>query len=137
MQAIRRLVLSNYRHVTISANDLMWILNDDLQNNGATFQRTIEVLQGPDCDEDSAVGVSADLTRLVWLEALLFQKKLSILDITLNALSTGRTVRTVLAKFKTAVTHRFSLLPIQLHPILKSIDLWERQNRLQKGMVSE
>jgi tetratricopeptide (TPR) repeat protein len=135
MQAVRRLVLSNYRHVTISANDLLWILNDDLVNNGATFQRIIEVLHGPDCDEDSAVGVGADLTRLVWLEPFLFQKKLSILDITLNALSTGRTVRTVLRKFKTALAHRFRLLPIQLHPILQSIDLWERQNRLQKGMV--
>jgi hypothetical protein len=79
--------------------------------------------------------VGADLTRLVWLEPFLFQKKLSILDITLNALSTGRTVRTVLRKFKTALAHRFRLLPIQLHPILQSIDLWERQNRLQKGMV--
>jgi hypothetical protein len=37
MQAVRRLVLSNYRHVTISANDLLWILNDDLVNNGATW----------------------------------------------------------------------------------------------------
>lgn len=137
VRAIRQLVLSNYRHVTISANDLMWILRDDLANNGATFQRVIEVLHGPDCDEDSALGVGADLTRLVWLEPLLFQKKLATLDLTLNALSTGRTVRAVLGKFRAALRHRFRLLPIQLQPILKSIELWEHQNRLQKGIVSE
>jgi tetratricopeptide (TPR) repeat protein len=137
MQAIRKLVLSNYRHVTISANDLMWILRDDLANNSATFQRVIEMIQGPDCDEDSALGVAADLTRLVWLEPLLFQKKLATLDLTLSALSTGRIVRIVLAKFRAALRHRFSLLPIQLQPILQNVDLWERQLRLRKGLVSE
>ena len=137
MQAIRKLVLSNYRHVTISANDLMWILRDDLANNSATFVRVIEVLQGPDCDEDSALGVAADLTRLVWLEPLLFQKKLATLDLILSALSTGRLARSVLAKFRAALRHRFSLLPIQLQPILQNVDLWERQLRMRKGLVGE
>lgn len=135
--AIRQLILSNYRHIGVSANDLMWVLRDDQSNNLTTLPHVMHALHGPECDEDSAVGVGADFTRLVWVESLLFHQKLVLLDLTISTLTTGRSVRPVLAKFKVALRQRFALLPLQLHVILQNITLWEQQNRLQKGLVDQ
>jgi tetratricopeptide (TPR) repeat protein len=136
-RAIRQLILANYRHVGVSANDLMWVLREDQANNTNSLPRVLHALHGPECDEDSAIGVGADFTRLVWVESVLFHEKLSILDLTLSTITQGRSVTKVLEKFKRALRPRFALLPLQLNVILKNIRLWEEQNRLQKGLISE
>jgi len=136
-KAVRQLILANYRHVGVSANDLMWMLRDDQSHNANTLPRVMHALHGPECDEDSAIGVGADFTRLVWLETLFLQEKLSLLDLTLSTITKGRPIPQVLAKFKRDLKPRFALLPLQLLVILENIRLWEQQNRLKKGLVGE
>jgi len=136
-KATRQLIFANYRHVGISANDLMWVLRDDQSRNDNTLPRVMHALHGPECDEDSAIGVGADFTRLVWVETLFLQEKLSLLDLTLSTITKGRSIPRVLAKFKRDLKPRFELLPLQLLVILENIRLWEQQNRLKKGLIGD
>lgn len=97
--------------------------------------RVFELLQGPDCSEESAITVVADLIRKVWLEATLFHQKLLVLDLALNTLTAGRIRASVIAKLKEALRTRFALMPLALPTVFQTIDLWQQQRMLNTGLL--
>jgi predicted nucleic acid-binding protein len=74
-QAVVKLVLSNYRFVSINVHDLRWLLKRHDMKITKEMIRAFELLHGPDCNEESAIRVIADLIRSVWLEVLLYHQK--------------------------------------------------------------
>jgi tetratricopeptide (TPR) repeat protein len=133
--AIRKLVLANYYFVSIDAEGLLWILRRNHMSITREIEHIFQVLQGPDCDEESAVSVSADLIRSVWLEKTLYKQKLLILDLVLKSLTTRRLGIQVIEKLKAALQSRFVLMPLALQTIFKSIDIWKQQNLFRRGLL--
>ncbi len=134
-EAIEKLILANYFFVSVEAKDLVWILHRHNMIITPAVQRIFEVLYGPDCSEESAINVIADLIRMVWLEAPLFTQKLMILDLCLKTLITGRLNMRVLFKLKAALQIRFALLPLALQTIFQNIKIWEQTKLLKGGLI--
>jgi hypothetical protein len=63
-----------------------------------------------------------------------FRGTLLILDLALNALTTGRPGTPILTKLKRALRDRFALAPQVLGAIFPNIDLWDQQRLLRGGL---
>ena len=126
-KSIVTLALSKYSFISLRAEDIFWLLTQPNVDYSLETKRIFEILHGPLCNEDSAVGMAIMLIRKVWLESILLERKLRILDMTLDALTTGRKGLEVLKKFKAGLRIAFKLLPLDLEMIYKGIDAWARQ----------
>jgi tetratricopeptide (TPR) repeat protein len=131
--AIRKLALANYTFVSIDSDFVMWVLRRNRMSITPEVEKVLQLLVGPDCNEDSAVLLLSEVTRQIWLDGVLFQQRFLILDAELQALATGRPTRQVLQKFRQALRVRFHLLPLDLEAILQSIDIWEKQRLRRLG----
>ncbi|HEX7125733.1 MAG TPA: tetratricopeptide repeat protein [Thermodesulfobacteriota bacterium] len=134
--AIRKLVGGNYHFLSVDAETLLGMLLDGEMNVDRKTARVFDLLQGPECDEDRAVVILASLIRTVWLEQALYHQKLAVLDLVLTVLTTGRLVSRVLRKLRAALRPRLALLPLAEHTIFRSIELWEQQRALSRGLIS-
>lgn len=134
-EAIRRLALGNYYFVSINADDLMWMLIRNEMRPTYEVARILSLLEGPDCSEESAVRIIADLIRKVWLENILYNQKLWVLDLALGVLAKGRVASRVMERLKAELRTRFALMPLALPAIFRSIHLWGKQRLLQAGML--
>jgi hypothetical protein len=135
-EAIRRLALGNYYFLSINADDLMWVLSRNDMKPSYEVSRMLSLLEGPDCSEDTAIRVVADVIRKVWLEpTVLYDQKLWVLDFALGTLTKGRMVRGVIERLKAALRARFRLMPLPLPIIFRSIDLWSQQRIVEGGTI--
>jgi tetratricopeptide (TPR) repeat protein len=135
-EAIRRLALGNYYFVSIKADDLMWVLGRNNMKPTYEVSRMLSLLEGPDCSEETAIRVVADLIRKLWLEPILYDQKLWGLDLALGALTKGRMVSGIIERLKAALRARFRLMPLALPVIFRSIDLWSQQRLVEGGMIA-
>jgi len=136
-EAIRKLGLGNYYFVSINADDVMWVLDRSHMEPSYEVSRILSLLEGPDCSEDSAIRIIADVIRKVWLEpTILYNQKLWVLDLALSALTKGRMARGVIERLKAALRVRFALMPLPLPVIFRRIDFWSQQ-RIVEGNTIE
>jgi tetratricopeptide (TPR) repeat protein len=133
--AVHKLLLGNYRFVSIDGTGLFRILQAAGFAASQETSRVLESLHGPDCTEDSAVFVLAELVRRCWMEPLLYHQKLSVLEIALRALTTGRSTDRALVRFKAALRERFALAPLVLRPIFDAIDVWGRRLNVEGALI--
>jgi hypothetical protein len=127
-ESIRRLAIGNYYFVSINADDLMWVLSRNDMKPSYEVSRMLSFLEGPDCSEDSAIQIIADVIRKVWLEPLvLYDQKLWVLDLALGTLTKGRMVQRVVERLKAVLRARFRLMPLALPVIFRTIDLWTQR----------
>jgi len=133
--AIKRLALANYRFVSIDAEGLKRILEQNGMRTTDEVTRIFKLLHGPDCGEESAIGVMTDLIRRVWLQSLLYHQKLWTLDLALEAVTTGRVGTEVIAKLKAALRTRFWLMPAALQTVSQGIDLWQQKKLFRSGLL--
>jgi len=98
-EAVQKLLLANYRFVSIDGAGLLWILKANNFLSTPAVYRIFESLHGPECTEESAVLVLADLVKRIWLEPLLYEQKLLLLELVLNTLTTGRNLERILNRF--------------------------------------
>ena len=110
-EAIQKLLLANYRFVSIDGAGLLWILRANNFSSTPAVTRIFESLHGPECSEDSAVLVLADLVKRIWLEPLLYEQKLLLLELVLNTLTTGRDLERIIGRFKITLRGQFALIP--------------------------
>jgi len=125
--AVTKLFWLNYRHVSINAHDLMWALKQDGMEITPRVMRLFTVLQGPDCSEESAALVVADLIRSVWLESAIVSTRQFVLELALDSLTTRHPASSALLKLKQALQPRFALIPQAIPEIYQTIDLFRRQ----------
>jgi len=134
-EAVHKLLLGNYRFVSIDGVGLFRIVQAAGFAPSPELSRVLESLHGPDCTEESAVSVLSDLVRRFWMESILYHQKLSILEIVLRALTTGRTTERALLRFKAALRERFALAPLVLRPIFDAIDVWRQRLSVESGLI--
>jgi hypothetical protein len=109
-EAMRWLVSANYDFVTLDHKDLLWVLQQNAMQMREEVTRMFARLQGPECDEASAVLVLADLIKAVWLEPLTDDQKWLILDLALRTLTAGRVSQRVIAKLAPILKNKLLLL---------------------------
>ena len=66
--AVKKLLLANYRFVSIDGAGLFWVLNANGFALTPAVTRVFESLHGPECSDDSAVVVLSGLVKRLWLQ---------------------------------------------------------------------
>lgn len=132
--ALRKLALANYMFVNMNVDDFFCILTHNAMCLTGEVNRLLGLLHAP-TDENAAIRLVADLLRKVWLEPLMDEQKLLVLDALLQSLAVGRLSVRVLTKLKALLRARFALLPVHLASILRNIDLWQQQHFLRDGLL--
>lgn len=125
--AVRKLLLANYFSTYISTEDIKWVLRNNNFRLTHDVTHIIGFLQGPGADEDAAVEILSDLIKFVWVQSSVDSQRWLFLDFALNTLITGRGSARPLAKLRRRLQLKFSLLPLDLPSILRTIDVWQRQ----------
>lgn len=119
---IEQLVLLNYWFVRVSPEDIVQRLE---ANNYMTTDGTramLKTLEGPDCSEESAVSVAANV-----IIALLGRAPHSQIELLLSSvvatLQHGRETSLVLLKFRDEIASRLVLAPLTRDWLIRAIDL--------------
>jgi hypothetical protein len=127
---VRWLVSANYDFVTLDHKDLFWILQQNAMQMNEEVTHMFARLQGPECDEASAILVLADLIKTVWLEPLTDDQKWLILDLALRTLTAGRVSQRVITKLAPILKNKFIFLPLHWSVVLRDMNLWCQQKLL-------
>lgn len=120
------LVDSNYRFVRINAEVLMFALERSNMAVSEGVRNLFRLIQGPDCNQHSAVQIIAELIKQVWIRPLLRHQRLTILDFALATLFSGREPSEVVPMLKVLLLRKFWLIEFKLNEILAHIDYWAR-----------
>ena len=120
---IERIVLLNFRFARLDHEDIIRRLEDSLYVTTDGIRAMIRTLEGPECSEDSAVSVSANLMRELVGKAPFRQSEL-ILSAVLATLIKGRMPSRVLAKFRHEIESRFALVPFMRDHIIHTVDTY-------------
>ena len=120
--AIEGLSLLRYSFVRVSLDDLIrrfeatgWVSSDGTR-------AMLNTLRGPECSEESAVSVAANLIARAAGRASSVQTEL-ILWLVLSALKQGRSQNSVLRKFKSGIASILTLAPQLRDQILEIVNL--------------
>ena len=119
---IERLVLLNYWFVRVHADDIMRRLEENGYITTAGTRAMLGTLEGPDCSEDSAASVAAQVVVALAMRAPRQQVGL-ILAAVIEALQRGRGSGGILLKFRAQLVARLHLLPLTRDQILETVDL--------------
>ena len=119
---VERLVLMNYWFVRVSPTDVLQRLDASGYMTTDGIRAMLGTLQGPDCSEDSAIGVAAEV--LVELAGKAPHQQVGLLlDLVVAALRHGRETSPVLLKFRGEIASRPTLTPLTHGWLLGAIDL--------------
>lgn len=120
---IEKLVLMNYWFVRISAKDILWSLEANGYQTTPGARAMLRTLGGPDCVEDTAASVGAEVFATLAKGSLIQQQLVLLLDLVLAAIRHGRHTDLVLVKFKDEIATRLTLVP-ECARILQEVDLY-------------
>ena len=125
---IERLVSLNYLFVRVSAEDIVRRLEANGYETTAGTLSMLGTLEGPDCDEDSAVSVAAQVIVTLAETVQPGQMQL-ILSAVVMALQRGRKISQVLQRFRGEIESRLSLAPVARDQLLLFLDTYIRLQR--------
>ena len=119
---IERLVLLNYGFVRIQAEDIVRRLEANGYVTTDGTRAMLRTLEGPDCTENSAVSVGAEVIEQLVGRVPREQIEL-ILSFVLATLQRGRVTRPVLRRFKDEIGSRLRLDPLNRDQLLRTVNL--------------
>ena len=119
--AVKLLLIANYRFVSIDGAGLLWVLNETGFTPTPAVTRVFESLHGPECTDELVVAVLSELLKRLWLQPMLYEQKLLLLDLVLNTLTTGRDPARILGRFKIALKGQFALISHVLRPSFRGL----------------
>ena len=119
---IERLVLLNYWFVQVQADDVVRRLEENGYLTTLGTRSMLSTLAGPDCSEDSAASVAAQVVVALATRAPQQQVGL-ILAAVIEVLQRGRASRAILLKFRAHIVVGLRLLPLARDEILETVDL--------------
>ena len=123
---VEQLVLMNYWFVRIRAEDILRRLETNGYQTTPGIQAMLRTLWGPDCIEDAAASIGAEIIATVAKGSLIEQRLDLLLSSVLAAIRRGRHTNQVLFKFKAEIAARLPLAPLQCARILQAVDLYMR-----------
>ena len=121
---IEQLVLMNYWFVRIRAEDILRSFEANGYQTGPGTQAMLRTLGGPDCTEDAAASVGAEVIASLAKGPLIQEHLELLLSSVITAIRHGRHTNQVLLKFRSEIAARLKLAPIQCARILKSVNLY-------------
>lgn len=121
---IEELVLMNYWLVRISADDILRRLEASGYRTTPGTQVMLRTLWGPDCAEDTAAFVGAEVIATLAKRPLIPEHLDVLLSLVIAAIRRGRHTNQVLVKFKSGIASRLRLAPLQSARILQSVDFY-------------
>ncbi len=121
---IEELVLMNYWFVRISADDILRRLEASGYRTTPGTQAMLRTLWGPDCAEDAAASVGAEVIATLAKRPLIPEHLDVLLSSVVAAIRQGRHTNQVLVKFKSGIAARLQVAPIQSARILQSVDFY-------------
>ena len=122
---IERLASLNYWFVRVRSEDIIRRLKANGYMTTDGTRAMIKTLEGPDCSEDSAVSVGAEVIISLAGSAPREQVDL-ILSLVIETLRRGRDSSPVLLKFRNTIASRLSLAPPARDQLLQTVDLYIR-----------
>ena len=121
---IEKLVLMNYWFVRINAKDILRRLESNGFRTTPGIQAMLTTLGGPDCSEEAAAFVGAEVIAALAMNRLIPQQLDLLLSSVLAAMRHGRDTDQVLLKFRIEIAARLTLAPLQCDQILQAVDLF-------------
>ena len=121
---IEQLVLMNYWFVRISADDILRRLEANGYQTTPGTQAMLRTLWGPDCTEDAAAFVAAEVIASLAKKPLIPEHLEVLLSSVVAAIRRGRHTNQVLLKFKSGIAARLRLVPFQSVRILQFVDFY-------------
>ena len=122
--AIQQLVLMNYWFVRITAEDILRSLEANGYQTTPGAHAMLGTLWGPDCSEDAAATVGAEVIASLAKGSLGQQHLELLLSSVVAAIRRGRHTSQVLLKFKSEIAVRLRLAPLQCDQIFQAVDLY-------------
>lgn len=125
---IEELVLMNYWFVRVSAKDILWSLEANGYQTAPGTRAMLSTLSGPDCSEEAAASVGAEVISSLAKRPLIQQQFDLLLSSVLTAICQGRHTDLILLEFKAKIATRLALVPFQRARILQAVDfyMWSR-----------
>ena len=121
---VEQLVLMNYWFVRISADDILRRLEANGYQTTPGTQAMLRTLWGPECTEDAAASVAADVIASLAKQPLIPEHLEVLLSTVVAAIRRGRHTNQVLLKFKGGIAAKLQLAPIQSARILQSVNFY-------------
>ncbi len=135
-RAIMDLVQRNYSFVHVTAEDYLWLLETEEKRLTQRFLNSLSVLRGPDCSEDSAIGVAGQLLRSVYEDPSLRKTRQLFLDACISALKHQRQPTVVLSKLDAHVQRVMVMNPQGLAELRQVIKLWIDEPKLLEARTA-
>ncbi len=123
---IEELVLLNYWLVRISPQDILQSLETNGYQTTPGMQAMLRTLGGPDCTEDAAAAVGAEVVASLAKGPVIQQQLDLLLSSVVAEIRRGRDTNRVLLKFKNEIAMRLRLAPFHCTRILQTVDLYIR-----------
>ena len=123
---MEQLVLMNYWFVRVSADDILRRLQVNGYQTTLGTQAMLRTLWGPDCIEDIAASVGAEIIASLAKKSLMQEHVEVHLSSVVAAIRRGRHTNQVLFKFKNEIAARLVLLPLQCARIMQAVDYYMR-----------
>ena len=120
---IERLVLLNYKFVQVRAEDIVRRLEANGYMTTDGTRAMLKTLEGPDCSEESAVTVGAQVVTELAGRAPPQQLHL-LLSVVVATIQRGRAPRPVLLRFRNAIADALVLDPVMRHQLLPTVDFY-------------
>jgi len=124
-EALRVMIITNYFFVSVDFAALWWMLGYYGKRSTPEVKRILSVLGGPDCDEESAQMIGAELVHRIWLEVPEESEKFKLIDDIVGSLARGRDIERVKSILAAAVHAKFSYYRRPLPLILARIEAFE------------
>lgn len=123
---VEQLILLNYSFVRVYPNDIINRFEASGYLTTKGIRALLRSIEGPECTEDSAVSVAADVISSLVLKGVPIGQVELILSAVISALRQGRTGSFVLSKFRNRVASSLSTAPFLRYQILQTIELYMR-----------
>lgn len=135
--AVSKLAVGRCLYLRVTPEDVVDSFRDFNFVSTAELARFIESIFGSDYGDDYVTALAADVIRILWLEPLINERKVLVLDLILAGLTRDRVPETVVSRLETSLEARLMLLPTVRDLIFETLNLWRQRNRIMRGLNSE
>jgi tetratricopeptide (TPR) repeat protein len=135
VEAIGKLVFLNYTFVSLDGGIVMSFLRRSEFHVSAEVRAILGAFRGPDCTVESAAIVLSQVVKDVWLEYLLFEPKVEIVEAILEVIVEGRPEEKSIELLFGLIRERFFLMHDAIQVITQIVQNWRTGRLPREGII--